>query len=172
MSIIYEALKKTEKMIRRDLKVGVDTKPGRPKFKIKVIALYVLMVCLGLIIGNFVIVFLNHPSGIKVVENTPVPARPLLKEKAQIDKKVESVSKPIETTLRETKQNLLSVKEEPQKPFVLNGIFFSQDEGYALINNRIVKTGDSVAGAMVLRITADEVELNSSGATIKLTRPR
>ncbi len=161
MSIIYEALKKTEKIIHTDLKFPLDSKPKKSKPKVKIIALYVLMICLGLVIGNLVIGLLNHPAQTKVVKNPPVPPAPLLKEKAQIDKKVEAVSEtpPV-------------VKDTTQKPFVLNGIFFSRDEGYALINNQIVKTGDTVDGARVSEITADEVELNSSGNTIKLNRSR
>jgi len=161
MSIIYEALKKTEKIIHTDLKFPLDSKPQKSKPKVKIIALYVLMIFLGLVVGNLVIGLLNHPAQTKVVKNPPVPSVPLLKEKAQIDKKVETVSEtpPV-------------VKDEPGKPFVLNGIFFSGDEGYALINNQIVKMGDTVDGARVSRITADEVELKSSGNTIKLNRSR
>ena len=40
---------------------------------------------------------------------------------------------------------------------VLNGIFFSQEEGYALVNNHIVKVGDKVGGALVKRIDVNEV---------------
>ena len=193
MSIIYEALKKTEKILHADLKTGTDTKQGKIKSKIKkiafgdnfrrfsqwcgkcftcapqehtfpyykIIALYVIMIFIGLVIGNFVIRFLNQPAKPKAAKITPPPAAPLLKEKTQAEKKVETIA-----------QVPVAVKKEPEKSFVLNGIFFSRDEGYALINNQIVKMGDTVDGATVLRIAEEEVELNSSGTSIKLTRPR
>jgi len=52
---------------------------------------------------------------------------------------------------------------------VLNGIFFSEGQGYALINNQIVKESDVIDGAKVLKITSDAVELDSSGTKITLT---
>lgn len=161
MSIIYDALKKAENTIHKSFKIGVSAKPQNSKSKIKVIALYALIICFGLIIANIVFGFLNHP----------LPTVPL-KEKAKVDNKVEVVSKPKEITPKEPIQSQPIIKNEPEKSYVLNGIFFSQDEGYALINNQIVKTGDKVDGAIVLRISADEVELNSSGTTIKLTRSK
>lgn len=44
---------------------------------------------------------------------------------------------------------------------VLNGIVFSSDKGYALINNTIVIEGDKIEGLTVVRITKDRVELIS-----------
>lgn len=164
MSIIYEALKKTQNLIRADLKSALNSKSEKSKYKIKIITLYTLVICLGLVIGNLLIGFLNHPAESKTAKNIPMPAAPLLK--------VEGVSKPVEIISEEPKLTPPVIKVEPGKPFVLNGIFFSRDEGYALINNQIVKMGDTVDGAMVSRITADEVELNSSGNTIKLNRSR
>lgn len=53
---------------------------------------------------------------------------------------------------------------------MLNGVFFSENEGYALINNRIVKEGDALEGVTVKRIKLDEVELEAEdGSTIKLS---
>ena len=161
MSIIYEALKKTEKIIHTDLKFPLDSKPQKSKFKVKIIALYVLMIFLGLVIGNLIIGLLNHPAQTKVVKNPPVPSAPLLKEKAQIDKKVETVSEtpPV-------------VKVEPGKPFVLNGIFFSDNDSYALVNNKIVRENDFVDTAKVKTITANTVELDNAGKTITLATQR
>jgi hypothetical protein len=68
-------------------------------------------------------------------------------------------------------QAVTAIKEGPKKPaaqFVLNGVFFSQNEGCALINNHIVKKGDTVEGAVVKQIRLDEVELESDGAVITL----
>jgi len=53
---------------------------------------------------------------------------------------------------------------------VLNGVFFSKNEGYALINNKVVKQGDSVEGIKVRKVNLDDVELETStGVKFKLT---
>ncbi|MFA6217039.1 MAG: hypothetical protein WDL87_05235 [Candidatus Omnitrophota bacterium] len=52
--------------------------------------------------------------------------------------------------------------------FVLSGVFFSDNEGFALINNHIVKEGDFIEGAIIQRITIDEVVLISNGQAIKI----
>lgn len=58
---------------------------------------------------------------------------------------------------------------QPKHTFVLNGVFFSDEEGYALINNKVVKEGDELDGRLVKKITMDEVELlEVSGSIIKL----
>jgi hypothetical protein len=51
----------------------------------------------------------------------------------------------------------------------LNGIFFSGDTSYALINNQIVKEGDTVMGVTVKRITSKDVELLKNGVVVKLS---
>ena len=56
--------------------------------------------------------------------------------------------------------------------FVLNGIFFSDNDSYALINNQIVRENDYVDAAKVSSITANTVELDNAGTTITLTTPR
>lgn len=56
--------------------------------------------------------------------------------------------------------------------FVLNGIFFSDEQGYALVNNQIVMEHDTVEGAVVKRISMNEVELDFQGTPIKLSSKR
>nr|MBC8436521.1 hypothetical protein [Candidatus Omnitrophota bacterium] len=73
-------------------------------------------------------------------------------------------------------QETAAENETPALPasLVLNGIFFSQDEGYyALVNNKIVKVGDDIDGAKVRHIDFDNVELESeAGLLVKLSRGR
>jgi predicted transcriptional regulator len=53
---------------------------------------------------------------------------------------------------------------------MLNGVFFSKDQGYALINNKVVKQGDSVEGVKIKKVNLDDVELESStGVKFNLT---
>ncbi len=56
--------------------------------------------------------------------------------------------------------------------FNLNGIFFSGDASYALINNQIVKEGDVVLGAKVSNILMEEVVLEKEGAKLRLSNKK
>jgi hypothetical protein len=164
MSIIYDALKKAEKTIHGNLETDIHIKPQNSNLKFKLIALYVGIICLGLIAGNIIFNYLSRPKKTIAMNAQPL-INPPVDKKSAVEKEAESSPKqPIPT--------LPAIENEAREPFVLNGIFFSQDEPFALINNQIVRIGDTVDGALVLRITAKEVELNSAGATIKLSRSR
>jgi len=52
--------------------------------------------------------------------------------------------------------------------FVLNGIFFSDNDGYALINNQIVRENGYISGTKAGFLTIDAVELNKAGQIIIL----
>jgi len=54
----------------------------------------------------------------------------------------------------------------------LNGIFFSGDTNYALINNQILKEGDSLKGVRVKRITSEAVELDKNGVVVRLSNKK
>lgn len=152
MSIIYDALKKIERAQEPiDSSVKIN-KGGKPKLKIY--SVYVLAVCLGLFIAS---IFFN-----------------LFARQFQNDfKKVQDVNLSPALPKDVTSTPLSAeVKKEPQPSLVLNGVFFSENQGYALINNQIVKEGDLVEGALVLRITLEEVELKYRGSTIKLFASR
>jgi len=158
MSIIYDALKKVEQSSAKNLETKV-TKGSAPSSRIPKFLIYVLVVCFGFFIANFFFGMLpkqlsdnnllktkNPPQIQKSAKETPPQVKPPL---------------PVET------------KAEPKKElsgsFVLNGVFFSGNEGYALINNRIVKKGDIIDGATVALIALNEVDLEKEGAVIKLS---
>ena len=61
-------------------------------------------------------------------------------------------------------------KTAPQ--LLLSGIFFDETQPYALINNQIVKRGDTIDGAKVVQILSNEVVLEFEGTTIKLKASR
>jgi hypothetical protein len=58
------------------------------------------------------------------------------------------------------------------KDITLNGIFFSGDTNYALVNNQIVKEGDRVLGIIVRRITSEAVELDKNGVLYRLSNKK
>jgi hypothetical protein len=53
--------------------------------------------------------------------------------------------------------------------FILNGVFFSEGNGYALINNQIVRKDDTIGNAKVIAVVADGVELEIRGKQVKIT---
>lgn len=156
MSIIYDALKKVQQAInQKDKQISPQ--------KTKLYLLYVLVICVGLFLGNIIFGFLTahlkkplgiHPKEIPLVKKSEVNLSPIL------SKETPSQAIPIVSG---------KMKSEPPKSFVLNGVFFAEDQGYALINNRIAGVGDVVDGATVKKIGLDEVELEVEGKTIKLS---
>lgn len=148
MSIIHDALKKVEaSTVRNDAR-----EPSGKKADFKVYILYLLVAALGFISANLIFSFFN-----KATQKT---AKPVIK--ALPPKPVSPAPPPLPS---------LTIEKEEKAPgqLKLNGIFFSGNDGYALINNQIVKTGDEVSGAEVLRITLDGVELKYADKTINLS---
>ncbi len=162
MSIIYDALKKVEATAANDPKTEIK-KSTKPKTNIYL--LYALMICLVLLIAIIFSDWFFQEVPLKI---TGIAA----KTQSNVDNK-ELVSQPSGKTpvpeINTTVGNVIETSKETPPLFVLNGVFFSGAEGYALINNRIVKKGDKVDGATVTQIFLDEVELDFGGSTIKLS---
>lgn len=156
MSIIYDALKKVEKL---SLPQQPETQNTR-RSKVKVYLLYFLLVCAGVFIASIFFKFLAGLSTETKTASLP-PARtpqPALPQAAP-----PVAEPPVHLPV------LANTSKQPSPELKLNGVFFSQDQGYALINNRIVKEGDMLEGARVKQITLKEVELDFQGSVIKLT---
>ncbi len=147
MSIIYDALKKVEGIVTASPKTNTG-KGLKPKTGIYL--LYVLTACFVLFLANYFYVRLEQRILHKNSDIVP-------KAKAPLNKK---------NTLS---TNLPSSAKETPPLFTLNGVFFSGEEGYALINNRFVRKGDKIEGATVVQILLDEVELESGSSIIKLS---
>ncbi len=158
MSIINEALKKTEQNIQKNaekVNLPVSSKPGPLP-----VLLYTLILLAGLFLGNIMFNLLRYkvkPANTSASSQQPLvltalPAAPALPSE---EKKIP------ETSLPQNNQAL-----------VLNGIFFSDNDGYALINNQIVRENDLVDGAKVIKIAANNVELDREGKIITLSTLR
>ena len=156
MSIIYDALKKVEKSGESVLKNNKEV-PAL-KNKIKVYFIYILFLALGLFVAKTFFSYLNHqPPQVKAAKKTQitVPQNNTIKipplQQPQLPPAVEN-------------------KEPPPKPtLILNGVFSSGEESYALINNQIVKTGDKINGAVIKKIAPEEVLLDYENSEIRLT---
>jgi hypothetical protein len=158
MSIIYDALKKVEKKVHpaqnetQGISVEKKRNPALTSYVVPVLIACFLIVAVGILFTTMrqkpqaplaaplkVSPQVSLPAAAPVVTQTPLP-------------QTEASSQP---------------SQPPQ--LTLNGIFFSQDGGYALINNEIVREGDVVQGVTVLRILADEVDLDYNGSPFKLS---
>lgn len=143
MSIIYDALKKVETAGIDDSGAKIDKGLDKViKSKPVIYLLYALIICLGFLLASFIYRWLLPKPLLSASKHS---AEPILLP----------VSPEIET-------------KKSTSGFNLNGIFFSEDGCYALINNQIVREGDKIAGATVVEITLDAVKLDSNGTVIEL----
>ena len=166
MSIIYDALKKVEHSQGNNPQAQTEKKN---KFHPKVYLIYISVVCVGFATANIIFGFFSkafkdneHAVGKnRPQQETAAPASPLISEPPKEQAAALSEEKQVSTVTESNKPAI--------GPMVVNGVFFSGDEGYALINNRVVKEGDSILGATVVRISLDQVELKSGEQIIKLS---
>ena len=156
MSIIYDALKKVETGLKIENKKILNTKP---------IFIYVGIVVIGFLVAQFLF-------------NSFTPATPVSKLKVSVTAlKAAAQQQPQQQLLPQAQpqqtqpQPLPQSQEQPavMPSLVLNGIFFTGNDGYCLINNQILKVGDEIEGVVVEKISEQEVELSNRGTTIKLS---
>lgn len=153
MSIIYDALKKVQRS-------GGSAQPQQKRTEAKsqnyaAYAVFFAMVCLGFLAASLLFNRLSTPARQTKTAGLPVQAPQTPPAEVQIPAAETETKEPAENQL-----NLVTLR--------LNGVFFSEEEGYALINNRILKEGDTIEGAVVLRISLEGVELQRGDSIIKL----
>ena len=161
MSIINEALKKTEQYIQ----VNPTQRPLPPKSKPKPFLLYILVLVCGFFLSHFIFNLLgNKAKTTTLIKNTTSAAKtPAQNIMAQT--KETKISEP-QTVIAPPPS--VEEKRNSQTNFILSGIFFSDNGGYALVNNQIVRENDMVDGATVKMITVNTVELDNAGLTVRL----
>ncbi len=117
--------------------------------------LYILILILGLLLGNFIFGLLAKKVR---TEQTPETKTPSLAPKA------------LAVALPADLPNQPITEDEAQEiNFVLNGVFFSDQDSYALINNQIVRENDYISKAKVDAIKHNSVELELNGEIITLS---
>jgi hypothetical protein len=178
MSIINEALKKTEEYLQKN-SAKDSSLPPKPA-RAKPFLLYTLILLAGLALGNFILNLLSHklqsnglPSSRQShkIQSTQTPGKTALPI-------TQTTNSPplaaLPNPLSEEKKPTAQASKESLKEglFVLNGIFISDNDGYALVNNQIVRENEYVDGAKVGLITTNTVELDNAGQTITLSTHR
>jgi hypothetical protein len=142
MSIIYEALKKTQ----RKLKISA----GKDKKKKSILKFYIALIFLALIGCSFALTILLY--------NPIIPEKLITKNYTESTQSQKMI----------IQKSWLKNYEENSHKFVLTGIVTMNDEKIALINDKMVKKGDYIEGASVIDILDDRVYLNLSGKPILL----
>ena len=165
MSIIYDALKKVEASHANDSKTKIDK---GFKSKPKIYLVFALTVCLGLFVANILYEWLIPKLSLKT-SNTVTEGQLLIDKKQTVSRYSEPLTETATLQTSASVETKMETQKETLPAFTLNGVFFSGGEGYALINNRIVKKGDKIGRASVVQIFLDEVELELDGSIIKLS---
>lgn len=141
-SIIYDALKRVEGKAEGDAKLSAGG-AGRknPKLNKAVFAVFFLIV-----LGSAGLAAINiyRKSAVHTSPATGIPKVP--GEKAPLLRKGDS-------------------------GLSLSGIFFSDGEYVALINDRMVRVGDYIGEAQVVRIESDGVEIRFRDSTSRISYP-
>ena len=168
MSIIYDALKKVE----RSKKNSPGPKaPEEDKSKVKSYLVYVLIGLVGFVLAGAIFRFAT--MSLRGKELAPIKVPAVASPKPRPEKKAVSENKEVPAASTESGRQgpAPSAGEQvtaPARRMTLNGVFFSEDEGYALIDNKVVKVGDAIEGAQVIKIDIDGVELEAGGETFRL----
>ncbi|MBI5144691.1 MAG: hypothetical protein HZA27_00715 [Candidatus Omnitrophica bacterium] len=170
MSIIYDALKKVEFSLKEA--AGPSLEPGAKvkKVKPKPYLIYILLASLVFFVANTLFIFFRRAAPTNSTVN-PLPSQSLPVQQV-VNQTSETTPEATLIPAPETLPVVAAEKEDLKEKLVLNGIFFSNEQVYALINNQIVREGDTIEGAKVVRITSDEVELASEEENIKLSTRR
>jgi len=156
MSIIHDALKKVEASTAPASPEQQAQKPApQSASKRKVYLLYAVMICVGGVLANILFGLLSPKPAPKTS-----PAV-VIKEDIPLTVAAQAVT----SSAAEEEESW----EDLPSPLIVSGVFFSGDEGYALINNKIVKKGDRVGPATVGEISLQEVELENRGSVVKLS---
>ena len=130
MSIINEALKKTEEYLQKN---SAQNTPLPAKPATKPYLLYILILLAGLFLGNFIFSWLSHK--IQATQTLKKYIMPVAQTTNPL---------PIVTSPSQPAQEIKPKEPNKESLFVLNGIFFSDNDGYALVNNQIVRKDDFV----------------------------
>jgi len=157
MSIIYEALKKVEQSgvgVKKPV-AEVRSKPEKKIINFKAILISCLIAAIGIFLAKSLFEFISRPpAAVKQVVSVVAPVS------GAGQKAAPSVSAP-----------QAAAQAQPAfsgSALTLNGVFYSGDEAYALLNNQITRVGDVVDGALVKRISLEGVELEKDGQLIQV----
>lgn len=191
MSIIQDALKKTENYIdkkrpdiRKKFEEGISFKETVPVEKtpalskkiiyVSISAFFILIILVALSVKQFLLVTsVTNKLKTKVTgEETAKPAvtaLPAVMPRAEIKKMLSENAKVTEELAAYTKPQPAPSVSGPKMPnLTLNGIMYREEDPQAIINNYILKEGETINGARIIKIKPDVIILDYEGAEVIL----
>ncbi|MHB1948155.1 MAG: hypothetical protein ACYCQI_08585 [Gammaproteobacteria bacterium] len=147
MSIIYDALQKTQRQLNN--KNQFDYPKSRRNW-------FDIILRVAIVILLFLVTLTYYPK----IKSYFMQGKHQSLQVAQ--------KNPPATTVAPTPRPL---PYQPPKKLVLNGIFISDQESLALINDRLLKIGESVDGSKVVNITTKQVTMEAEGHLFVLESP-
>lgn len=143
MSIIYEALKKTQEKLK-----FATTLDPREKLKLKLYIVFIFVALLGCSYALTTLFYSPAPLSSEQIKKEIASSMAKQKQPVQI-----SSSKPVRAT---------------SERFALNGVVTMDNEKVALINDEMVRKGDFIDGAYVINILDNKVYLDLGGKPVVL----
>ena len=175
MSIINDALKKTEQSLKQNA-LTTGSKPAQvTPAKKKNPLLYVLIIVAVYFCANFFIKMftrVTQPKPAPIILTQAEPLNPEIKKTAPpAPTALPAQIEPVGQALVEQPLIITPAKEIKLNPedFTLSGIFVSHAEKYALLNNQILREGEKIKGATVSAITPNSVQLIKDDQSIVIS---
>lgn len=152
----------------------MDEVKDRKQSKFKLIYLmYVLIAFLGFFItkfvfNNFIDKIQVQPKAVEVIKSESASSSLEIVPSEELKIPSPTLKPQLEEPVVET-----ALPQKKLPPILsLSGIFFDEKQPYALINNQIVKQGDIIEGAKVVRILSSKVDLDWEGIPLELKASR
>jgi len=175
MSIINDALKKTEQSLKQNATCAGPKPAQAASAKKKNPLLYILIIVAVYFCGNFFIKVFTRATpaqraatGLTQIE----PVNPEIKkiEPAAPTASPTQIEPVVQTPVEQPLVNALpkEVKLNPED-FTLSGIFVSDSEKYVLLNNQILREGEKIKGATVSAITPNSVQLIKEDQSVTIS---
>lgn len=177
MSIIHDALKKAQTETRKQDFLSaqpagrVDIDLQKRKHSLNWGPIFVVLVLL-LITGPIIAPVFSTPFK-RTNPQIALATKSIAANPAQ-DERVELASLPATNTSTPTRQAQFGMEETMiptpyMRPnFALSGIIYSPQDSYCLINDKVVRMGESIEGAKLTKVTPEEVTLEYHGEKIVL----
>lgn len=167
MSIIYEALKKTQDSSPREAIPEVKSRSGQamPNVKRPLGLAAIVILILGVSIFWFFRDGTKPQASLKITRPPPSPSAVSAANPAGIALPMHLLSLPA-ADKEGSNQEGLAQGNLPN--LILNGIVLSGDGNIALVNNQIVRVGDAVEGAKVEEISDNQIVLTFKNQKISL----
>ena len=152
MSVIHEALKKTGQPVEFHPQLFLKKKKSinwGPFF---------VMSVLVLIVSPILAPIFRNPY-----RNESLPSRPSENKGSYMKAQFAVEETPIAAAVSPVAEPTHALPN-----FNLNGLVYAHNDSYCLINGKVIKVGETVGGATLVKVTPNEAELNYQGQDIVL----